>query len=459
MSQSSVLTNWHPASWQGKPAAQQPRYADSVALERAVAALSKLPPLVVSWEVEALREKLAQAQRGEQFLLQGGDCAESFEDCESDKIAKRLKILLQMSLVLLQGLKKPVIRVGRFAGQYAKPRSTDTETRNGVTLPCYRGDNVNHPGFTAAEREPDPQLLLRGYERAALTLNFVRALIDGGFADLHHPEYWDLGFLRHSPLGGSYRKIVDSIAESLEFFESMSGLRVHAATRGDFYTSHEGLHLCSEQAQTRYIERQKRWYNLSTHMPWVGMRTAAIDGAHIEYFRGIANPIGVKVGAAMSAEWLQELVQILNPQNIPGRLTFIHRFGVKDIEQRLPGMIRAVRATGSQVLWVCDPMHGNTETTAGGVKTRRFENILGEVESAFRIHAECGSLLGGVHIELTGEDVTECIGGARGLAEADLARAYRSAVDPRLNGEQALELAMRIAERAGANRRVNRGIL
>jgi 3-deoxy-7-phosphoheptulonate synthase len=455
MSRSSQLTNWHPASWQGKPAAQQPRYADPVALGRAVDAMAKLPPLVVSWEIEALRAKLAQAQRGEAFLLQGGDCAESFEDCDSDKIAKRLKILLQMSLVLLQGLKKPVIRVGRFAGQYAKPRSTDTETRDGVTLPCYRGDNVNHPGFTPAEREPDPELLLRGYERAALTLNFVRALIDGGFADLHHPEYWDLGFLRHSPLAGAYQKIVDSIAESLEFFESMSGQRVHAATRGDFYTSHEGLHLFSEQAQTRYIERQQRWYNLSTHMPWVGMRTANIDGAHVEYFRGIANPIGVKVGAAMNAEWLQELVQVLNPQNLPGRLTLIHRFGVKDIEQRLPDMIRAVRATGSQVLWVCDPMHGNTETTAGGVKTRRFENILSEVESSFRIHAECGSMLGGVHIELTGEDVTECIGGARGLTEADLARAYRSAVDPRLNGEQALELAMRIAERAGANRRID----
>ncbi|HMD72959.1 MAG TPA: 3-deoxy-7-phosphoheptulonate synthase class II [Steroidobacteraceae bacterium] len=456
MSNSSVLTNWHPASWQGRVAAQQPRYADQAALERAVASLSKLPPLVVSWEIEALRAKLAQAQRGEQFLLQGGDCAESFADCESDKIAKRLKILLQMSLVLLQGLKKPVIRVGRFAGQYAKPRSADTESRDGISLPCYRGDNVNRPGFTAADREPDPELLLRGYERAALTLNFVRALIDGGFADLHHPEYWDLGFLRHSPLGNAYQKIVDSIAESLDFFESISGQRVHSASRVDFYTSHEALHLFSEQAQTRYIERQKRWYNLSTHMPWVGMRTANLDGAHIEYFRGIANPIGVKVGAAMSAEWLQQLVQVLNPQNLPGRLTLIHRFGVKDIEQRLPEAIRAVRATGSQVLWVCDPMHGNTETTAAGVKTRRFENILSEVETAFRIHAECGSMLGGVHIELTEEDVTECIGGARGLAEADLARAYKSPVDPRLNGEQALELAMRIAERAGASRRTNR---
>jgi 3-deoxy-7-phosphoheptulonate synthase len=282
-----------------------------------------------------------------------------------------------------------------------------------------------------------------------LTLNFVRALIDGGFADLHHPEYWDLGFLRHARLRDAYQKIVDSIAESLEFFESMSGQRVHAASREDFYTSHEGLHLLFEQSQTRYIERQRRWYNLSTHMPWVGMRTADIGGAHVEYFRGIANPIGVKVGAAMSAEWLQELVQILNPQNQPGRLSLIHRFGHKDIERRLPEMIRAVRATGAQVLWICDPMHGNTETTAGGVKTRRFDNILGEVEAAFRIHADAGSTLGGVHIELTGEDVTECIGGARGLAEADLARAYKSQVDPRLNAEQALELAMLIARQTG----------
>ncbi len=449
MSISPVVTPWHPASWHSRPATQQPRYADPAALARAVDSLGRLPPLVVSWEIEALRAKLGQAQRGEAFLLQGGDCAESFADCESDSIARRLKILLQMSLVLLQGLKTPIVRVGRFAGQYAKPRSADTETRDGVTLPCYRGDNVNRPGFTAAEREPDPELLLRGYERASLTLNFVRALIDGGFADLHHPEYWDLGFMRHAPARDAYQKIVDSIAESLEFFESMSGQQVQTATRVDFYTSHEGLHLLSEQAQTRYIERQKRWYNLSTHMPWIGMRTANLDGAHVEYFRGISNPIGVKVGAAMSAEWLQELVQVLNPQNLPGRLTFIHRFGAKEIEQRLPEMIRAVKATGTQVLWVCDPMHGNTETTSGGLKTRRFDNILAEVEAAFRIHGAEGSRLGGVHIELTGDDVTECTGGARGLTEGDLARAYRSNVDPRLNAEQALELAMLIGRRAG----------
>jgi 3-deoxy-7-phosphoheptulonate synthase len=448
------MQNWQPASWQNRPATQQPQYADPIALERAVAELARLPPLVVSWEIEALRAKLAGAQRGEHFLLQGGDCAESFADCESDNIARRLKILLQMSLVLLQGLKKPVIRVGRFAGQYAKPRSADTETRDGVTLPSYRGDNVNRPGFTAREREPDPQLLLRGYERASLTLNFVRALVDGGFSDLHHPEYWDLGFLRHAPLREAYQKIVQSIAESLEFFESISGQRVHSAARSDFYASHEGLHLLTEQAQTRYIERQKRWYNLSTHMPWIGMRTANLDGAHVEYFRGIANPIGVKVGNGMSAEWIQELVQVLNPNNEPGRLSLIHRFGVKDVEKRLPGLIRAVKSSGTPVLWVCDPMHGNTETTVGGVKTRRFENILAEVEASFRIHAESGSMLGGVHIELTGEDVTECVGGARGLTEGDLARAYRSPVDPRLNAEQALELAMRIAQLAGAGRRV-----
>src|ERR1700678_3456607 len=250
MSKSPALTNWHPASWLSRPATQQPKYSDPVALERAVGSLSRLPPLVVSWEVEALRAKLAQAQRGEQFLLQGGDCAESFEDCESDNIARRLKILLQMSLVLLQGLKKPIIRVGRFAGQYAKPRSADTETRDGVTLPTYRGDNVNRPGFTAAEREPDPELLLRGYERASLTLNFVRALIDGGFADLHHPEYWDLGFLKHSPLKHASQRSANASADSLDFFEGISGRPIHEAAQPNFSCSHEGLHLLYEQAQT-----------------------------------------------------------------------------------------------------------------------------------------------------------------------------------------------------------------
>ena len=437
--------DWSPSSWTARPAQQQPTYRDAAALARAVDALGRLPPIVVSWEVEALKRQIADAQRGERFLLQGGDCAETFADCESDQIARKLKILLQMSLVLLHGLKKPVIRVGRFAGQYAKPRSADTETRDGVTLPCYRGDLVNRPGFTAAEREPDPELLLRGYERAALTLNFVRALIDGGFADLHHPEYWNLGFVKHSPWKDKFERIAASIADSLDFFEAMSGSRVHEASRAPFYASHEALHLLYEQAQTRYIRRQERWYNLSTHLPWIGMRTAELGGAHVEYCRGISNPVGIKVGPSMDAAWLQGLCHTLNPGKEPGRLVLIHRMGARQIEQKLPAMIETVRTTGVPVLWVCDPMHGNTETTASGVKTRRFENIVSELEGAFRVHRESGSHLGGVHFELTGEDVTECTGGARGLVDADLAKDYRSQVDPRLNYEQALELAMRIA--------------
>jgi 3-deoxy-7-phosphoheptulonate synthase len=439
---------WNPASWQTRKAQQQPHYDDAAALESAVARLSRLPPIVVSWEVDALRERIAAAQRGEQFLLQAGDCAESFVECESDRIAKQLKVILQVSVVLLHGLKQPIIRVGRMAGQYAKPRSTDTETRDGVTLPSYRGDIINRPEFTAEARAADPELLLRGYERAALTLNFVRALIDGGFADLHHPEYWELGFLRHSPAYEAYARIVHSIADSLDFFEAMTGAPVHHTGRVDFHASHEGLHLQYEQAQTRYIPRSQGWYNLSTHMPWIGMRTAQLDGAHVEYFRGLANPIGVKVGPSMDNGWLQGLVTTLNPNNQPGRLTLIHRFGAREIEKSLPRMIQAVRETGHTVLWVCDPMHGNTETTVGGYKTRRLDNIQKELELAFAVHEAHGSRLGGVHLEMTGEDVTECTGGARGLSDADLARAYRTQVDPRLNYEQALELAMMIAERS-----------
>ena len=445
MDKPSTAPGWSPTSWQSKPARQLPVYADPAALERTISQLSQLPPIVVSWEVEQLKQQLAEAQQGRRFLLQGGDCAESFSDCQSDQIAKKLKILLQMSLVLLHGLKKPVIRVGRFAGQYAKPRSADQETRDGLTLPSYRGDVVNAPSFTPDAREPDPELMLRGYERAALTLNFVRALVDGGFADLHHPEYWDLGFVQHSPLREAYQRIAQSIADSLDFFEALSGGPIHEASQVRFYASHEALLLHYEQAQTRYIPRQGRWYNLTTHLPWIGLRTAQPDGAHVEYFRGLSNPLAVKIGMPMDAAWLTELVNILNPLDEPGRLTLIHRFGAKDIDAALPPMIEAVRATGKTVLWVCDPMHGNTESTSSGIKTRRFDNILGELQSAFRIHDEMGSILGGVHFELTGDDVTECTGGARGLADVDLGRAYRSTVDPRLNCEQALEMAMIIA--------------
>jgi 3-deoxy-7-phosphoheptulonate synthase len=447
MTRVALPTDWHPASWQTRPAAQQPVYRDAQRLEAVVAQLSGLPPIVTSWEIEALKEQLGAAQRGEAFLLQGGDCAENFEDCTSENIVQKLKILLQMSLVMVTGLKKPVIRVGRMAGQYAKPRSADTETRDGVSLPSYRGAIINRSPFTPADREPDPELMLRGYERAALTLNFVRSLIDGGFADLHHPENWDLAFVGESEWSAEYHRLVRAVSDSLEFFESITGETIDKARRVAFYASHEGLHLPYEQAQTRFLPHRQRWYNLTTHMPWIGMRTASTDGAHVEFFRGIANPVAVKVGAGYSNEQLQQLMHLLNPNNEPGRLSLITRFGIKHIEEHLPRMIQAVRATGARVLWICDPMHGNTESTAEGYKTRRFDNILTELRAAFRIHRQMGSYLGGVHLELTGDDVTECIGGARGLKESDLARAYKSTVDPRLNYEQAMEIAMLIAGR------------
>ena len=451
MATATRLEDWSPTSWQRKTTLQQPTYRDPGALERAVLALSRLPPIVVSWEVDELHRHLAAAQRGESFILQGGDCAESLENCSSERVVEQLKILLQMSLVLTHGLKKPIVRVGRMAGQYAKPRSADMETKDGVTLPCYRGDIVNRAPFDAVSREPDPELLLRGYERAALSLNFVRALIDGGFADLHHPEYWDLEFMRHSPKYEEYKRVVESLGDSLKFFESLTGRPVHDAQRVNFYASHEGLHLHYEQAQTRFIQRTGRWYNLSTHLPWIGVRTAGIADGHVEYFRGIANPVAVKVGPNTDAAYLRDLTRTLNPDHLPGRLTLIHRLGAGQVEAKLPGLIRAVRAAGTEVLWICDPMHGNTESTASGLKTRRFDNILAELEAAFRIHAAEGSHLGGVHLELTGDNVTECTGGARGLSDGDLARAYRSTVDPRLNYEQALEVAMRIG-RLGPSR-------
>jgi 3-deoxy-7-phosphoheptulonate synthase len=438
------------------PAAQQASYPNQPELDRAVADLSRLPPIVTSWEVDALKDHVAKAQRGEAFVLQGGDCAETFDECTSENIVAKLKILLQMSLVMLYGLKKPVVRVGRMAGQYAKPRSADTETREGTSLPSFRGDLVNRSPFTAEDRIPDPQMILRGYERAALTLNFVRSLIDGGFADLHHPEYWDLGWVGHSAMADEYHEIVKSISNSLDFLETISGAEVHKTQRADIYAAHEGLHLLYEQSQTRFLDRRERWYNLTTHFPWIGMRTAAVDGAHIEYFRGIANPMGVKIGPGMTGEWLQELIAVLNPNNEPGRLTLIHRFGAKAIEEFLPDLISAARETGSPVLWVCDPMHGNTESTSDGTKTRRFDKVVAELESAFRVHEAMGSYLGGVHLELTGENVTECTGGARGLTDGDLARAYKSTVDPRLNYEQAMEVAMRIAGLHHANARVSR---
>ncbi len=441
------MTQWTPSSWRSKNALQQPTYTDPAAVDRVVDQLSKLPPLVSSWEIENLKRGLAKVCAGRRFLLQGGDCAEVFSECESPVIANKLKILLQMSLVLVHGGKRRVIRVGRFAGQYAKPRSSDLETRDGTTLPSYRGDLVNSIDFNETDRFNDPERMLRGYERSALTLNFVRSLVDGGFADLHHPEYWDLGFVKHSPKAAEYQKMVESISDSLRFMETLAGRQVGTIKRVDFFSSHEGLHLLYEQAQTRRVPRRSGWYNLAAHFPWIGMRTADPDGAHVEYFRGIANPIAMKVGPAMEPEVLLELINRLNPLNEPGRLTLIHRFGADKIADGLPPLLDAVRRAGYRVVWCCDPMHGNTIKTESGFKTRRFDHILSELEQAFDVHAEYGSYLGGVHIELTGDNVTECTGGARGLSDEGLGESYKTFVDPRLNYEQALELALRVAQR------------
>lgn len=440
---------WTPDSWTSHEAAQQPTYTDPAELASAVQQVAGLPPLVTSWEVLALKRRLAEAQEGRHFLLQGGDCAESFDDCNDAIITNRLKVLLQMSLVLVHGLRLPVVRVGRFAGQYAKPRSAPMETRDGVTLPSYRGDIVNGPEFDAAARRPDPARMVQAHARSAMTMNFVRGLIDGGFADLRHPEYWDLSWVEQSPLASDYRSMVEGITSALSFMETLADEPLESFSRVDFFTSHEALLLPYEQAQTRRVPRQWGWFNLATHLPWIGKRTCALDGAHVEYCRGIRNPIGVKVGPGFKKDDLLRLIDVLNPHDEPGRLVLIHRMGATDIARELPPLLRAVKASGRRVLWVCDPMHGNTENTSNGYKTRRFSNICGELEQAFNIHAEVGTRLGGVHLELTGEDVTECLGGARALKEADLQRAYKTHVDPRLNYEQALELAMLIVRKSG----------
>jgi 3-deoxy-7-phosphoheptulonate synthase len=441
------MAAWAPDSWRSRPAGQQPTYQDQETLAAAVEHLAYLPPLVTSWEVERLRAQLAEAAEGRRFLLQGGACAERFDQCTSNVITNKLKILLQMSLVLTFGLKRRIIRVGRFAGQYAKPRSADFEERDGVALPSYRGEIVNGPEFTADARTPDPERMIQGYEHAALTLNFIRSLVDGGFADLHHPEYWDLEFVNHSPRAKEYQEMVAHLSDSLRFMETLAGIQAGEISRVDFFTSHEALLLPYEQAVTRQVPRREGWYNLGAHFPWIGLRTAEVEGAHVDYFRGIRNPMGVKIGPSMSPEWLLELLEILDPESEPGRITLIHRMGHDKVAENLPLLIEAVQRAGRVVLWCCDPMHGNTEKTSTGHKTRRFDNILAELEQSFDIHADLGSFQGGVHFELSGDNVTECIGGARGLSEVDLERAYESRVDPRLNYEQSLEMALLIGRK------------
>jgi 3-deoxy-7-phosphoheptulonate synthase len=445
-------TEWTPRSWRERPAQQQPAYPDADRTQTVLQRLVTLPPLVAPAAVSQLQRLLADVGQGKRFLLQGGDCAERFEDCSARVLDDKLKILLQMSLVLTHGLRKPIVRVGRLAGQYAKPRSAATEEIDGVTLPVYRGDLVNGFAPEAQARLNEPERMLQAYFHAAATLNYVRALIEGGFADLHHPEHWDLGFLRASERHRDYEEIVARIRDAISFMEACGSNLETALGRIDFFTSHEALVLPYEEAMTRRAEEAPtpsggpaRYYNAGAHMLWVGDRTREVDGAHVEYLRGIANPVGVKVGPTCTPEQLLGLVRALNPENAWGRLTLITRLGADRVADYLPPLLDTVHTSGARVVWVCDPMHGNTIRTPGGVKTRDFEQILDELHQTFAIHAGHGTRLGGVHFELTGDDVTECLGGARRLAEKDLHINYATYCDPRLNAEQSLEMAFLIA--------------
>lgn len=437
---------WQPNSWQSKKCSQQPHYPDSAAVQQITEQLATMPPLVSALEIERLKQQLALAADNQAFLLQGGDCAELFSECQAETITTKLKILLQMSLVLIYGLRKPIIRVGRIAGQYAKPRSADTETQGEQTLPSYRGDIINDASFNAPSRQPDPTRMLTAYYQSALTLNYLRALVDGGFANLEHPEYWNIDFASQSEHAQTYQNMAHTIHNALNFVKIIPGSRSAAFERVDFFTSHEALLLPYEQALTRFDTTTNRWYNVGTHFPWIGMRTADLQQAHIEYIRGLANPIAIKVGPSVTPDTIQQLVKHVNPNNEAGKLTLIHRFGASHIEDGLPPLIDAVKATGISVLWTCDPMHGNTRSTRTGIKTRDFDHILKELRLAFQLHHAQDSVLSGVHFEMTGENVTECVGGAAGLSDRDLQHAYKSLVDPRLNYEQALEMAMIIAD-------------
>lgn len=449
--------DWSVESWRKKLHAQQVVYPDRARVEQVVQKLRSLPPLVTSWEIERLKSLIADAQEGKRFVLQGGDCAERIDDCRAETITAKLKILLQMSVVLVYAAKKPVVRIGRIAGQYAKPRSSATETRvidgQSVTMPSYYGDLVNGAEFSAAARTADPARMLEGYTHAAMTLNFIRSLMDGGFADIHHPEYWDLGFMAHAglpdELRSEYQRMTERLAEGLKFMEAIGERTVEQLTSVEFYTSHEGLNLLYESAQTRGVPRRSGWYNLSTHLPWIGERTRALDGAHVEYFRGIRNPVGIKIGAKTTPAELAGLIATLNPGRERGKIVLIARMGSKAVHTALKPLIQTVQQAPElgPVLWMCDPMHGNSATTPSGIKTRLFDDIAEELQASYDIHRACGSHLGGMHIELTGEDVTECLGGARGLDEADLSRNYTSPCDPRLNYEQSLELAFMLARR------------
>ena len=439
---------WTLAGWQNFKSSQQPEWEDVKAYNNVLNQITHYPPLVFAGEVSALKEQLAEAAQGRGFLIQGGDCAETFEDFKADIIRDKLKILLQMSLVLTYGASCNVIKLGRIAGQFAKPRSSNIETRGGVELPSYRGDAVNDIEFSKKSRIPNPKRLLRAYNQSAATLNLLRAFTTGGFADLNQAHLWNQEFISTSPQGRRYAEIANKIDDALTF---MSAVGIHSDTHSalrltEFFTSHEALLLGYEQSLTRQDSISKKWYNCSGHFLWIGDRTRQIDGAHVEFLSGVENPIGIKVGPSISEKEVIMLCSKLNPNNEFGKLTLISRMGSKKIRKKLPELIKSIQDNEKNVLWVCDPMHGNTYKTKTGFKTRHFDTILEEIEHFFAIHRAEDTIPGGIHFELTGENVTECLGGAREISDDDLAKKYETACDPRLNNEQSLELGFLITD-------------
>jgi 3-deoxy-7-phosphoheptulonate synthase len=433
------------------PIRQVPEYPDQAALAAMEAKIARFPPLVFAGEARRLKASLARAGDGQAFVLQGGDCAESFGDFTANIIRDTFRVLLQMAVVLTFGGALPVVKLGRMAGQFAKPRSSDNETRDGVTLPSYRGDIINGPDFDPASRIPDPSRMEFAYMQSAGTLNLLRAFSTGGYADLHQVHRWNLGFVERSPLAERYADLATRIDQTLAFMQACGMSDLPQVRETEFYTSHESLLLPYEQSMTRVDSTSGDWYACSAHFLWIGDRTRQPEGAHVEFLRGVKNPIGMKVGPSMDADELVRLTEILNPSNEKGRLTLISRMGADKVEAKLAPLVRAVTRAGRNVVWICDPMHGNT-TTVAGYKTRPFDAIISEVRGFFDVHEAEGSFAGGVHVEMTGSDVTECLGGAHKLSETDLSANYATSCDPRLNAEQSLELAFLIAEELKARR-------
>ena len=445
---------WTPDSWRAHEARQLPTYPDAAALQAVESELRSYPPLVFAGEARDLTERLADVGAGKAFLLQGGDCAESFAEFHPNTIRDTFRVLLQMAVVMTFASKMPVVKVGRMAGQFAKPRSGDVEEQDGVSLPSYRGDNVNDIAFTPEARTPDPQRMLRGYLQSAATLNLLRAFASGGYANLHQVHKWNLDFAARSPWADHYAQLADRIGEALDFMEAigLSPDTVPQLKGTSFFTSHEALLLGYEEAMTRQDSLTGDWYDTSAHMLWIGDRTRFAGSAHVEFLRGVGNPLGLKCGPSLEADDLIRLIDTLNPGNVPGRMTLITRFGHDKVEQHLPRLIRAVKREGRHVVWSCDPMHGNTIKAAGGLKTRPFDRILSEVTGFFAVHRAEGTHAGGIHLEMTGQDVTECTGGAVAISDDGLAHRYQTQCDPRLNASQSLEMAFLIAEALKAER-------